>query len=116
MDEVATEALRIRDPNQARITLTNFHILYVQPLPRMANRAKAQCSMLIEEIKRFIVLKRVHRSLRPGLNRVTYNEARLLAHLSIVVRKLKGLREYQGLDVQFLSDFLKVTEERMRLQ
>ena len=112
-DEMSTVALRIRDPEQARINLTNFQILYVQAPPRMSSRAQTSFSMLVEEIKRFLVLKRVHRSLRPGLNRIVYDEVRLLAHLSIVVWKVLRLREYQGKDVMFLNDLARVVGERI---
>ena len=44
-------ALQIRDPEQARINLTNFHICYMKALPRMSSHAQQSFSLLMEEVK-----------------------------------------------------------------
>ena len=51
LDEMTTVALQIRDPEQARINLTNFHICYMKALPRLSSHAQQSFSLLMEEVK-----------------------------------------------------------------
>jgi hypothetical protein len=68
--------------------------------------------ILIQEVKRNIVLRRFKRE-TSDLGVTTFGRRRLLAHLSITVRKIRDLRRYQGKDNSFFDIMAQIIVEQL---
>jgi hypothetical protein len=66
--------------------------------------------ILIQEVKRNIVLRRFKKE-TTGSGVTTFGRRRLLAHLSITVRKIRDLRRYQGKNKSFFETMALIIME-----
>ena len=110
LDDILTYATRLTDPGHSAIESRFQNILYNQEIATLPSaKARFLTNILIQEIKRHIVYRRMQRVLRPGLSRLIYNHSRIAAHLSIVIQKTSSLLRYQGKNVTWLENMLTET-------
>jgi hypothetical protein len=63
--------------------------------------------MLIAEIGRDIIARRMKRVLNPRLNNILYTQDRIKQHLTIVTKKLIRFKRYQKKDLDGLDMLLQ---------
>jgi hypothetical protein len=88
-----------------------FLVLYNVTVGMPAEYSK-NIMILIQEVKRNIVLRRFKRE-TSDLGVTTFGRRRLLAHLSITVRKIRDLRRYQGKDNSFFDIMAQIIMEQL---
>jgi hypothetical protein len=91
------------------IRLHAFLVLYNVTTGLPAKHIK-NIMILIQEVKRNIVLRRFKRETSDS-GVTTFGRRRLLAHLSIIFRKIRDLRRYQGKANSFFKTMAQIIME-----
>jgi hypothetical protein len=109
--DVLKEAVK-RESNEEENFSNRLHAFLVlyNVTAGLPNKNVKNIMILIQEIKRNIVLRRFKReSTDTGVT--IFGRRRLYAHLSIIVEKIRSLRKYQGKSNSFFDTIARVITE-----
>ena len=90
------------------IILHNYNIMYNMELKGMTADGGGQTQMLIQEIKRMLINKRYTRCTSNMGRTIVYDRRRIASNLSITIKKLIALRDFQSKNKDMLESLLNL--------
>jgi len=99
---------------EGRIRLHIHNMLYNKQVSNIKQIRSTQVSILIQEVKRHMVLKRYQRSQNEFLNNVVYDSNRVIMHIRNVTQRVVSLHAYQGKSKDALCTLLEKIDENLQ--
>lgn len=102
LEEAITIIVRREEVDNPRVTINLFNVIYNVPLNNLPSKYRKESDIMIQEMKRFILQKRMQRIERNMQDR-RINNGRLRAHISNFLGKLVTYRKQFNKSVGLLS-------------
>ena len=106
--EMISKWIKESKPEHATYYIHLYNIMYNVEITGVPTEMRACTAQIIQEIKRDMIYRRYKRCENAGLNQIRYSRSRILAHMSLIVRKYIGFLKYKGRTVDNVTTLYNI--------